>query len=363
MQLLNEQLTALTTNIENTIARGGVVSEKDVIRAARLKEEIKRINEERDRLISRASTTAVSPLDSIGATILPGGTELNPEKSPEVLAQEAIIQALQERYATEQELRQKNLEEEKKAIEERKQLVVGLISQALNAASQIASSITDAIQQDTALRIAALEKERDARLSNTTLTNKKRAQIEKEFDEKIRQEKRKQWEVEQTAKILQAGINTAVGVTQAFAQTGIGGFITGALIAAAGAAQIAAIAGAENPYFEGTAFVERGKNPRGRDTIPARLNEGEAVIPTDANAKYPGMAQAWIDGRLDDYIMKQFVAPKLSEMERSVKAESMSAIFDDFRLFRTINEGNNIAREGFGEIVKNMKQNGRRHLL
>jgi hypothetical protein len=89
------------------------------------------------------------------------------------------------------------------------------------------------------------------------------------------------------------------------------------------------------------------------------LNEGEAVIPTDANAKYPGMAQAWIDGRLDDYIMKQFVAPKLSEMERSVKAESMSAMFDDFRLFRSIERGNSIAEQGFNKVAQSMHRNRR----
>ena len=71
------------------------------------------------------------------------------------------------------------------------------------------------------------------------------------------------------------------------------------------------------------------------------------------------MAQAWIDGRLDDYIMRQFVAPKLSEMEKAYRAESMSAMFDDYRLYRTMSEGNSIARAGFDKLANSLHKNKR----
>jgi hypothetical protein len=102
----------------------------------------------------------------------------------------------------------------------------------------------------------------------------------------------------------------------------------------------------ELPQFEsyntGTPYLERGGNPRGIDTIPIMANEGEAIIPTDKNAKYPGMARAWIDGNLEDYIFRNYVIPQLEEQAASAAAARMEAFgitgqsvagFDDFRLY------------------------------
>jgi hypothetical protein len=102
----------------------------------------------------------------------------------------------------------------------------------------------------------------------------------------------------------------------------------------------------ELPQFEsyntGTPYLERGGNPRGIDTIPIMANEGEAIIPTDKNAKYPGMARAWIDGNLEDYIFRNYVIPQLEEQAASAAVARMEAFgitgqsvagFDDFRLY------------------------------
>jgi hypothetical protein len=102
----------------------------------------------------------------------------------------------------------------------------------------------------------------------------------------------------------------------------------------------------EVPEFEsyntGTPYLERGGNPRGIDTIPIMANEGEAIIPTGENAKHPGLARAWINGNLDDYIFRNYVIPQLEEQAASAAAARMEAFgvtsqgvagFDDFRLF------------------------------
>lgn len=39
-------------------------------------------------------------------------------------------------------------------------------------------------------------------------------------------------------------------------------------------------------FYEGTEYVSRGNNPRGRDTVPAMLTEGEAVTPVRQNKNY-----------------------------------------------------------------------------
>jgi len=106
-------------------------------------------------------------------------------------------------------------------------------------------------------------------------------------------------------------------------------------------------------FFEGTDYLTRNGAPAGRDTIPAMLNEGEAVIPTADNAKYPGLAKSWIDGDLDRFIYRNWVAPALSEAEAKKNesmadnlaksiAMNMNGGFDDYRLYRTNRQGNSL---------------------
>jgi hypothetical protein len=95
-------------------------------------------------------------------------------------------------------------------------------------------------------------------------------------------------------------------------------------------------------YATGTAYLERNGAPKGIDTIPVMANEGEAIIPTGANAAAPGLAKAWIDGNLDDYIFRNYVIPALEEQAAEGAAKRMEAMslsqahvagFDDFRLY------------------------------
>ena len=95
-------------------------------------------------------------------------------------------------------------------------------------------------------------------------------------------------------------------------------------------------------YATGTAYLERNGAPKGIDTIPVMANEGEAIIPTGANASAPGLAKAWIDGNLDDYIFRNYVIPALEEQAAEAAAKRMEAMslsqahvagFDDFRLY------------------------------
>jgi hypothetical protein len=162
--------------------------------------------------------------------------------------------------------------------------------------------------------------------------------------------------VVQTAQAVIAGL--AAGL-QAGGPAGIVlGPLTAAVAAATGAAQIAIIASTPPPpapgYKDGTPYLKRGKNKSGVDTIPIMANEGEAIIPTDKNAKYPGMASAWIAGKLDDYLIKTFVAPQIikNEEKRAAKmreqmAESItsSSAFDDLRLYAAAREGNKYLKE------------------
>jgi hypothetical protein len=156
-----------------------------------------------------------------------------------------------------------------------------------------------------------------------------------------------------------AGATAAASATGPAAPFVLAGYIAsmvGAVVAGFG--QISALTAAEPPkFFEGTDFVPLGGNKRGKDTVPALLNEGEAVIPTDQNAEYPGMAKAWLNNDLSPYIHRNFVAPALKRQREEMQmrqwkemGSAMVANFDDYRLHRDLNEQTGVLRSGFASL-------------
>lgn len=108
---------------------------------------------------------------------------------------------------------------------------------------------------------------------------------EEEYNKKLTESKRKaakeQYKIQMvqwTASILQATANIAQGVTQAIAQGGIAGLITGGIVAAAGAVQIGSIIASKPipPSFS-TGGIVGGSSYNG-DNIAANLNSREMVM-------------------------------------------------------------------------------------
>ncbi len=178
----------------------------------------------------------------------------------------------------------------------------------------------------------------------------------------------------QLASSLAAAI---AGATAAAASTGPGapfvlaGYIASMVGAVVGAfAQTSQLLSAEVPkpaFYDGTAYLQRGGNPKGKDTIPVMAHEGEAIIPTKSNLQYPGLAKSWIDGNLDGYINNNFVRPALMEQQRQAEEDfadrlassmalQMSSNFDDYRLFRAIKEQTAVNRTGFETMKINRKK-------
>lgn len=167
---------------------------------------------------------------------------------------------------------------------------------------------------------------------------------------------------------MQQGIAIANAISGATAAAAAGGpaapFLLAGYIASmvgavvAGFAQAQQTLSAEPPrYFEGTDFVKLGGNKRGKDTIPAMLNEGEAVIPTDANAQYPGLAKAWLNNDLTPYIHRNFVSPALKRQREEMQMKqwkemgsAMVANFDDYRLHKDLTEQTTTLRQGFASL-------------
>lgn len=107
-----------------------------------------------------------------------------------------------------------------------------------------------------------------------------------------------------------------VGITGAIAKIatpGIGiaetigsiAIIIGAL--ATGYGLVKSLQGNQPRLAKGDKYVKRNGHPSGTDTIPAWLNEGEAVIPTDKNKKYHPAVSAIYDGTIPAEHLNNFV--------------------------------------------------------
>lgn len=171
---------------------------------------------------------------------------------------------------------------------------------------QIARQITDAIvaedinrsQRELEIGLAKLQTEKSKELENKELTEGQKAAIDKRFEREAAALKLQQWKAEQQAKLTQAIINGALGITTSLASSPVAigpvpnpaGIASLALVAATTAIQIATIASAKPPQFaKGSEYVQRGDAPMGTDTIHAMINEGERIVPTEINRKLKGV--------------------------------------------------------------------------
>ncbi|MBR0318899.1 MAG: hypothetical protein IJQ86_06385 [Spirochaetia bacterium] len=130
------------------------------------------------------------------------------------------------------------------------------------------------VQNQSAAEIAALEeKYQDGEISEEEY-NKKVTKIKKDAAQQQYRIELWQW----GASILQATANIAQGVTKAIAEGGIAGLITGALVGAAGAVQVASIiASKPTPPSFSTGGIVGGSSLHG-DNIAANLNSREMVM-------------------------------------------------------------------------------------
>ena len=158
------------------------------------------------------------------------------------------------------------IEKSKKTKEEMLQDAIETFDQI----KQVMGNVSDYYRAQKEAELAKAEEVAQAQGKSEEWLAKKKEKINKEH---ARKEKR--------LAVAMAIINVAQGVTKAIAQGGIMGVIMGALVAAAGAYQIATIK--SQPMAKGG--VVPGGFPN--DTYPAALTSGETVIPP---GKLPDMA-------------------------------------------------------------------------
>lgn len=165
----------------------------------------------------------------------------------------------------------------------RRELWAGVASEVNGYAQQVNDIIQDAAK-------LALETENNrmkAELADLEAKYRKGEIGEEEYQKKVSEAKKKgaemQYKIEMAqwgANILSATANTAVGVTQALAQGGVAGIITGALVAAAGAVQLASIMAAKPVKHFAAGGVVGGMNgaTMGADNTTIAARNGEMIM-------------------------------------------------------------------------------------
>ena len=204
------------------------------------------------------------------------------------------INKSQELHEMQAELNAAEVEDEKRKADALKKIDEEILQNRKDLAANLASEINGYVQQtaqvinDAAALALETEKNRmQAELDDLETKYKKGEISEEEYQKKVAEAKKKgaekQYQIEiaqWSANILAATANTAVGVTQAIAQGGVAGIITGALVAAAGAVQLASIIAAKPQKHFATGGFIGGINgaSMGADNTTIAARNGELVV-------------------------------------------------------------------------------------
>ena len=234
--------------------------------------------EERLAAAQKAGEAALQAAESLGYN---SKFDEYKAREEELLQMKKDINAAEIEDAAKKQKAIENIDEE--LVKNRRNLWNGIASEVNGYAQQVGQIINDAAQM-------ALETENNkmrAELANLEIKYRKGELGEEEYQKKVAEAKKKgakiQYQIEMAqwaSNILTATANTAVGVTQALAQGGVAGIITGALVGAAGAVQLASIMAAKPiKHFAAGGFVG-GINgaSMGADNTTIAARSGELVM-------------------------------------------------------------------------------------
>ena len=180
-----------------------------------------------------------------------------------------------------------------KTVKDREKLIDKVEDYAKKSENKIAayalSTLTDSIKRQSEAKIAALEKEKQAALSNRNLTSSQKLAIEEKYKKKEAAVKAKAFKQEKEVAIAQAIINGAMAITKAESQTGVLGALVIPGIIAETAVQIAKIASQKPPAYaagglhyssDGRGGVLSGYSRT--DNTNAYLRSGEGIVVSEA---------------------------------------------------------------------------------
>lgn len=203
-----------------------------------------------------------------------------------ILSEEQKEELEREYFAKRQVLIEAQKEAEIAAIDELKQKRKDLAMESLNSLASTVNTFTNIAKSNSEARLDVRIAEIEAEELSEEEKNKKILEAQKKAAREQYRIELWQW----TVSSLQAAANIAEGISKCFAQNGPYGFITSALVAAAGAAQIATIiASKPQPPAFATGGVVPGNSYSG-DRVSALVNSGEMILTRQQQARLFDMA-------------------------------------------------------------------------
>lgn len=218
-----------------------------------------------------------------------------------------------------------------KKREQRKKDIQTIEQGSIQFAEELATGLFDANnqkrQQELSEEEAKAEKENDIatnalqlRLNNGLISqeqfNVQKAILDDKLAKKEAEIKKKQFQANKKAQLIDIAINTAAAIVKTLATLGIPAGIAGAAIAAAlGLAQAAVVSAQPTPKFRRGKVNIEGPGTGTSDSILARISKGETVTTAEQTQKHMGLLQAIHDDKAEDYINKSFVSPALRKIE------------------------------------------------
>ena len=232
-----------------------------------------------------------------------------------------------------EELEQQYFEKRRILIEAQKEAEIAAIDELKERRKDLAKESLDSLAS-TVNTFSSIAKENskarlDVRIAEIEAEELSEEEKNKKILEAQKKAAREQYRIELwqwTVSSLQAAANIAEGISKCFAQNGPYGFITSALVAAAGAAQIATIiASKPQPPAFATGGVVPGNSYSG-DRISALVNSGEMILTRQQQARLFDMANG-IGGGETNINIKNYRAND-TDVQASVTGHDIEILID-----------------------------------
>jgi hypothetical protein len=195
--------------------------------------------------------------------------------------------------------------------------------------------------------LSRVEQLKNAELANKELTDEQKLAIQKKYDAENAKLQAEAFRKQKNLKRAEILINAAVAAIDILAKspdiTKPLGPLYNAQLIGLGIATGAQLAILESQKFaDGTDRVRGGI--KGRDSVRALLMPDEAVIKAKENMKYPGLSKAFNEGRIEDFIYKNWVVPtldkELSQIEELKQRSFADNLMEGLQLNATLKDGN-----------------------
>jgi len=223
--------------------------------------------------------------------------------------------------------KQKQNDEQKTADEKAAADRIATAQFAFDSIAQLNQSLAALQKAQTDQEIADLEAQKDKKLIT-----------EKQYNDRLRVLRRKQWEADKRAQIIQATIGIAQGIINALGvqPPNLVPYAIG-LAATVGALNLATIIAQKPPQFAKGTLSVPGID-MGRDSVHAILQPGEAVIPTKTNKAYHPTIKAIYEKKISPSEINNFVMSRTS----SGGSSSIKASVDTYALTRALSKNKTV---------------------